>query len=229
MKKFLSEYPELISEWHPIKNGELKPEDFTFGTAESYPRIKLAASNVIEIISVIDSDDNIWYEVPYLAQDTTYIDVENTAANDPSLVQYNDTVPYLLKLKKTPRRYVTYITHNGKTELRFGSGISDSPDEEIIPNPSNVGSNLPGTPSFLDTAFDPANFLNTETYGQCPTNTTLTIKYSYGGSIGDNVASNKIQNITNIENQTFNIEFSMIRSNYLKKTEQDFVLTSGQN
>jgi len=41
--------------------------------------------------------------------------------------------------------------------------------------------------------------------------------------------TNKIQNITNIENQTFNIEFSMIRSNYLKKTEQDFVLTSGQN
>ena len=32
MKKFLSEYPELISEWHPIKNGELKPEDFTFGS-----------------------------------------------------------------------------------------------------------------------------------------------------------------------------------------------------
>ena len=29
MKKFLSEYPELVSEWHPTKNGELKPEDFT--------------------------------------------------------------------------------------------------------------------------------------------------------------------------------------------------------
>ena len=31
MKKFLSEYPELISEWHPTKNGELKPEEFTHG------------------------------------------------------------------------------------------------------------------------------------------------------------------------------------------------------
>ena len=29
MKKFLSEYPELIKEWHSTKNGELKPEDFT--------------------------------------------------------------------------------------------------------------------------------------------------------------------------------------------------------
>ena len=29
MKKILSGYPELVSEWHPTKNGELKPEDFT--------------------------------------------------------------------------------------------------------------------------------------------------------------------------------------------------------
>ena len=32
MKKFLSEYPKLIKEWHPTKNGELKPEEFTFGS-----------------------------------------------------------------------------------------------------------------------------------------------------------------------------------------------------
>ena len=31
MKKLLSEYPELLSEWHPTKNGELKPEEFTHG------------------------------------------------------------------------------------------------------------------------------------------------------------------------------------------------------
>ena len=29
MKKLLSEYPELLREWHPTKNGELKPEEFT--------------------------------------------------------------------------------------------------------------------------------------------------------------------------------------------------------
>ena len=32
MKKLLSEYPELLREWHPTKNGELKPEEFTFGS-----------------------------------------------------------------------------------------------------------------------------------------------------------------------------------------------------
>ena len=32
MKKFLSEYPVLLSEWHTTKNSELKPEDFTHGS-----------------------------------------------------------------------------------------------------------------------------------------------------------------------------------------------------
>ena len=181
-----------------ISSGTIKSETFPFGAAESYPRIKLAESDVIEIISVTDSDSNAWYEVPFLAQDTTFIEMENTSANDPSLVQYNDTVPYLLKLKKTPRRFITYIIQDGSTELRFGSGISDSPDEEIIPNPNSVGSSLPGSPTFLDTYFDPANFLKTEAYGQAPANTTLTVKYSYGGGIGDNVAAGTITNITNI-------------------------------
>ena len=179
-------------------SGTVKSEDFTFSTAESYPRIKLATVDVIEIISVIDSDGNTWYEVPYLAQDTTFIDVENTAANDPDLVQYNDQAPYLLKLKRTPRRFITYIVQDGSTELRFGAGISDSPDEEIIPNPRTVGSSLPGSVSFLDTYFDPANFLKTKAYGQAPANTTLTVKYTYGGGIGDNVAVNTITDLSGV-------------------------------
>jgi len=32
LKKLLSEYPELLSEWHPTKNGDLSPEQFTFGS-----------------------------------------------------------------------------------------------------------------------------------------------------------------------------------------------------
>ena len=188
----------LLKKSARVSSGNIKTEYFTFGTAEQYPRIKLQESKIIELISVTDSDNNKWYEVPYLAQDTTFIDVENTSANDPSLSQYNDTVPYLLKLKKTPRRFVTYIIQDGSTELRFGAGISDSPDEEIVPNPSSVGSSLPGSPSFLDTYFDPANFLKTKAYGQAPANTTLTIKYTYGGGMSDNVAVDRIKNITGI-------------------------------
>ena len=121
--------------------------------------------------------------------------MENEAANDPELSQYNNDAPYLLKLLKTPRRFTTCIRSDSRTEIKFGAGISDNPDEEIIPNPQNVGSTLPGSPSYLDTAFDPSNFLSTRTYGLSPSNTTLTIKYAYGGGIGDNVVSNEINSI----------------------------------
>ena len=177
-------------------SGTTTTEYITFGAAEKYKRIVLANSPVLEIISITDSDGNSWYEVPFLAQDTVYADFQNTTKNSPDLVEGRNFAPFLLKVVKTSKRFKTYIRPDGKTEMRFGSGVAAGADEEIIPNPSNVGSNLPGTPSFLDTAFDPANFLNTETYGQCPTNTTLTIKYSYGGGIDDNVASNQINNIT---------------------------------
>ena len=213
----------LLKKSTQVRSGEINTESFSFGTAESYPRVKLAKSNVIEIISVIDGDSNIWYEVPFLAQDTTFIDVENTAATDPSLVQYNDTVPYLLKLKKTPRRFVTYIIQDGKTELRFGSGVSDSPDEEIIPNPSSVGSSLPGSPSKLDTYFDPANFLKTKAYGQAPANTTLTVKYLTGGGISDNVAAGTINSITNF---SFTHETSKLDSGLVSSTQNSVAVTN---
>jgi len=182
-----------------VVSGNVSEESFVFGNAEKYPRILLGQGNILEIISCTDSDGNIWKEVPFLAQDTVFDDVRNTAANNPELSQYSDEAPYLLKLLKTPRRFTTFIRGDGKTELRFGSGISDNPDEEIIPNPNNVGSALPGSPSYLDTYFDPSNFLQTKAYGQSPSNTTLTIKYAHGGGISDNVTSDSITSLTDFQ------------------------------
>ena len=50
----------------------------------------------------------------------------------------------------------------------------------------------------LGTAFDPSNFLNTRTYGQSPSNTTLVITYRYGGGVNHNVTANSIKAITNL-------------------------------
>ena len=128
---------------------------------------------------------------------------ENNSDNDPELSQYSSEVPYILRLKRVSKRFTTFKRPDGKTELRFGAGISDNADEEIIPNPDNVGSNLPGSPSKLYETFDPSNFLKTKAYGQAPSNTTLTINYQYGGGAQDNVAAGRINKITGI---TFEID-----------------------
>ena len=127
-----------------------------------------------------------------------YTDVENLNTEGNESYQYKDQAPYLLKLLKTARRYTTFIRTDGRTELRFGAGISDSPDEELVPDPDSVGSTLPGSPSYLGTAFDPTNFLKTRTYGQAPSNTTLVITYRYGGGVNHNVTANSIKAITNL-------------------------------
>mgnify|MGYP003640199177 CR=1 FL=1 len=188
----------LLKKSVKIESGEVAAERFNFNDAEKYSRIALNNNNVTEIMSVTDDDGNNWHEVGFLAQDTVYTDTENLSTEGNESAQYKDQAPYLLKLLKTARRFITFIREDGRTELRFGAGISDSPDEEIVPNPDSVGSSLPGSPSQLGTAFDPSNFLNTRTYGQAPSNTTLVVTYRYGGGVNHNVTANSISAITNL-------------------------------
>ena len=174
------------------KSGTRKQETFTFGNAKKFDKIVLSEDGVNNIISVVDSNNNKYYEVPFLAQDTVFDSEENSTLNDPELSQYKNDTPYLLKLIKTARRFTTYVRDDGKMELKFGAGVSDNADEEIIPNPDNVGSSLGFGVSRLDESFDPTNFLKTQTFGLAPGNTTLTINYNYGGAVEDNVRSNSI-------------------------------------
>ena len=204
----------LLKKRVKAESGQIVKEFFTFGNAEKYKEIRLSNADVIEIISCTDDDGNTWNEVDSLARDTIFDEVENNSTNDPTSVINRDVAPYILKLKKTSRRFTTFINENDETTLRFGAGVSDNPDEEIIPNPDSVGSNLPGSPSFLTRAFDPSNFLQTKTFGLAPANTTLTIEYSYGGGIDDNVSSNdvtiKTQTSFQIEDQ--NLSSTLVQS-----------------
>ena len=173
-------------------SAETKTQTFTIGDVEKFKTLTLFDTNIISIESIIDSDGNTYSEVPYLAQDTIFEPIENTAANDPDLQSYNQQTPYLLKLKKVPRRFITRVKPNNQLEIQFGAGTSDKADEQIIPNPDNIGLGIKDGRSKLDTAYDPSNFLYTKAYGQVPSNTTLTVTYLIGGGIDSNVNSNTI-------------------------------------
>ena len=213
----------LLKKKVKAESGNIVSETYTFGAAEKYTQIKLSNSNVIEIVSVTDSDGNKWYEVDSLARDTVFEDMENNSTNDPTSAINIDTSPYILKLKKTARRFTTYINENDNTVLRFGAGISDNADEELIPNPDSVGSKLPGSPSYLTTAFDPSNFLKTKTFGLAPANTTLTIKYAYGGGIDDNVNANDIINPSNL---SFDIQDNLLSTSLVTDAKNSVSFTN---
>ncbi len=180
------------------QSGTTTEQTFTFNNAKKFDKVTLGNKGVSEIVSITDSNGNTWYEVPFLAQDTVFQTIENTSLNEPTLSSHQNDTPYMLKLIKSSRRFITRITADDKTEVRFGAGVSDNPDEVIVPNPDNVGSALGFGVSRLDESFDPSNFMKTKTYGLAPANTTLTIKYRYGGAVEHNVKSNSINSAKDI-------------------------------
>ena len=170
----------------------------TFNSPEAFSSILLEDTNVISIESVTDEDGNKWYEVPYLAQETIYIDYPNVEQNDSDLYQFRDTVPYLLKLLKTSRRFVSKVNDDFTTSIHFGGGDSSLSDELIIPNIKNVGLGLNSSIDRIGESYDPTNFLKTKTYGQAPANTTITVNYLIGGGIGSNVSQGDLTSISSI-------------------------------
>jgi len=191
----------LLKKYVKANSGKVKDIQFGFTEPKEYDKVLINDTNIIRILSIIDSDGNTWYEVPYLAQDTVFESVENITANDPDYYMHRNSTPYLLKLIKTSRRFVTRFRADGKLEIQFGSGKSVDYDEELVPDPTLVGSALPGIINGVQSSFDPSNFLYTKTYGIAPSNTTLTISYLVGNSLKDNVRSGELTDITSYSHE----------------------------
>jgi hypothetical protein len=177
---------------------------FAVGDPQRYYKILIEDTNLIAIDSMIDADGNDWYEVPYLAQDTIFEKVDNTAYNDPNAAVYGTETPYLLKLKRVPRRFVARVVERG-LEIQFGAGVSSTPDEELLATPENIGLSLPTGKDDIDFSIDPAAPVHTGAYGVTPSNTTLTITYLVGGGVSSNVPSNTITEIVGVNTDGTNL------------------------
>jgi len=209
----------LLKKSVPAVSGQVKTATFTFNSPKPYDKIVLPDTNIIEIVSITESDGDAWYQVPYLAQDTVFEDVPNLIQNDPELYKFRAGATSLLKLKRVAKRFITRLRSDNKLEIQFGAGISTNNDEEIIPNPDNVGNGLAGFRKSVDVDIDPSNFLYTRTYGQAPANTTLTVTYTVGNGISDNVPSNTINKIDIIEyNDNVNNINNSSLVNFIKST-----------
>jgi hypothetical protein len=195
----------LLKKTRKAISANIQTKTFDFGSPERFQTININNTNIIQVLDIVDSDGNEWYEVPYLAQETIYDTIKNTNPNDPNNYQDQGEVPYLLQLKKVPRRFVTRFTSPTNLQIQFGVGTNtQNNEEEIIPNPDNVGLGLPSKRSLLTTAFSPANFLYTNTYGISPSNTTLTVRYLTGGGITSNAPASTL---TVVNNKSSNVKF----------------------
>jgi hypothetical protein len=193
-------------------SGQIKTTTFAFGNPTQFPTVTISDTNIIEILQITDSENNTWYEVPYLAQDTVFDESLNLPINEPNYYNDDDSARFLLRTKKVDRRFVTRFDDDSNLMLEFGSGVTSSPDEVIIPNPDNVGIGLVDGISKLDMAYDPSNFMYTNQYGIAPANTTLTVQYLVGGGITANLPSDDINlnNSINYNIDAYNLNSSII-------------------
>lgn len=181
----------LLSKTVKAISGVKESKVVTVGSAEKFKTITLSDDNIVQVLSIIDSDGKEYVEVPFLGQDTVFLDEQNSSSD-------SNQVPFVLALKKVPRRFVTRFRSNGNLDIQFGAGTLSSDDSVILPDPSTIGNvtnqgslNYNGSGS-LATTYDPSNFTYSKSYGIAPSNTNLTITYLKGGGIEANVPANSI-------------------------------------
>ena len=189
----------LLKKTRKAISATIQSQTFTFDAGLRFDVRNINDSNIIGILDCFDSEGNEWYEVPNLAQENVFDTIRNTNINDPNVPddgEGNDS-PYLLQLKQVQRRFVARFENSGSLQLQFGAGNFGDNDEEIIPNPDNVGLGLPFEKTKLTTAFSPTNFVFTNTYGIAPSNTTLTVRYLTGGGVESNVEAGVLTSVDN--------------------------------
>jgi hypothetical protein len=178
--------------------GKIVVASFNLNNPQAFLNIPLTENNVIDILEVRDSDNNRWYQVDYLAQDLIFSEEENTSVNDGDLFQYNSDVPKLLKSFITSRKFTVNTNSSNVTYLQFGPGTESLSDEIIYPSQELIGIGLRNITN-LNISYDSSKLLTTNSMGQAPSNTTLTIKYIVGGGLLSNCASDDIKTIVSVD------------------------------
>lgn len=176
------------------ESGSVTEEQFNFGSdATPFKTISLSNPNVNEILIVVDSDGNEYYEVDSLSQDTVFRAIEN----------YNNdsaTVENALAVVPAPYRFITRAnSDSGFITIVFGSGRADTLDNDILPDPSEVSLPLYGDKKvFPRVAIDPNSLIGSKSLGITPMNTTIRVRYKHGGGISHNVSANTIKVVSNL-------------------------------
>jgi hypothetical protein len=205
----------LLKKQRKAISAQINTINFNFSSPIPFQTVNIADVNIIKILDVTDSDGNVWYEVDHLGQEMVLDSIKNTNINDPNKM---DDTPFLLRLKKVQRRFATRFTSLTNLQLQFGAGSPLDTDEEIIPNPNNVGLGLPFIQEKLTTAYSPVNFLYTGTYGIAPSSTTLTVRYLTGGGVNSNASLGSLSDLNKA-----NVSFG---NNNLIPATSDYVFNS---
>jgi len=172
-----------------VVSGRFGQQTIVVGAYERFRRVRLSAANISEVISVVDTEGNEYFEVNYLSQDIVFKELANTNFK-------NDNVPSILKPYLVSRKFVVERDRHN-TYLQFGSGKSGA--SNVAADPQAVAMDIFGKDYVTDTTFDPTQLSKNENFGIVPASTSLTITYRTTNPNNSNVASYGINAVAGIE------------------------------
>ena len=215
-------------------SGTIVLKQVSITSSTPFLTIPLNELNVLKVVSIVDSNNNNYYEVDCLAQDTIPIQVDNVLLDNQFLSEYRSETPKILKYLRTQNRFVTIVNENNQTIIQFGANTENYENTIITPNPSNVGVSLSNLKN-LNISLDGTNVLKSNSYGVSPSNTTLTITYIIGGGLQSNVNSgeiNKILGASYLNDVTSLTDSEVVLLNTLKnslRVNNEYPSTGGAN
>lgn len=177
-----------------VISGKIVEELFSIGEFQRFRKIILNTPNIVEIISVTDTDANEYYEVENLSQNIVF---KNISRDSSTNTDYKQT----LRPVMVPRRFVS--DYDGKNYfLQFGYGSEDEILDDPVADPSSVILKQVGKNYVSDKSFDPFKLLQTDKLGIAPSNTLLTVTMRVNSSDNVNAPAGTLTKINGL-----NIDF----------------------
>lgn len=173
-----------------IISGNIERTIISVGEYQRFRKIILNDTNVVEILSVEDSDGNEYFQVENLAQNVVYKAFSNKGVD-------SENVREFLRPVSVPRRFV--FEYDGTDYyLQFGFGSEDELTTNSVADPSSVSLELYGRDYVTDIRLDPSKLLNSDKLGISPSNTQINVRYRKNSSQNPNAPVGSINNITNL-------------------------------
>lgn len=178
-----------IKAYGNVVSGRMASENIVVGAYERFRTVQLRATNVVEVVSVIDSQGLEYYEVDYLSQEMILKEITNTnykQTNTPSILK-----PFLVSRKFTVNR------SRNRVSLQFGSGKSG--ETNVVASPSEVALDLFGKTYISSTTFDPTRLSKNSSMGIVPADTTLTVTYRLNNAGSSNLSVGALNSVQTVQ------------------------------
>ena len=173
-----------------IISGQIVEERFNINEFIRFRKLFLDNADVVEVLSIFDSDGNEYYEVENLSQNVIYKNISKTSDNE---FDYKQTLRPIV----APRRFVH--DYDGQRHfIQFGYGSEDEILENPVADPSSVTLQLEGKDYTTEKSFDPMKLLETDKLGISPSNTIITVRMRINTSSNVNAPAGSIRKIDSL-------------------------------